>query len=373
MGAIDQARVRALLDRARREVDDGLLPSCQVALAFQGELVAFEAFGDATTGTRYAVFSATKPFVASVVWQLLAEGLLDVAERVATYIPEFASNGKDAVTVEQVLLHTSGFPSAPLGRGNWETREGRLRAFARWRLNWPPGSAYEYHPTSAHWVLAELIDRVTGRDYRDVLDERVRRPLGLPRRVLGLAPDDQDAIAELRTVGAPATAEELRAVFGVDQLPVTEVTPDALLEFNRPDVRAVGVPGGGGVMTAADLALFHQALLHDPQGLWPPELLADVTGRVRNTFPDPFTGVSANRSLGLVLAGDDGFSHIRGFGRTVSPRAFGHNGAAGQLAWADPATGLSLGYCTNGIDLNQVREPRRGTAISSLAAVCRQP
>ena len=71
-----------------------------------------------------------------------------------------------------------------------------------------------------------------------------------------------------------------------------------------------------------------------------------------------------------VLAGDDGRSHLRGMGRTVSPRAFGHNGAGGQLAWADPATGLSLGYCTNGIDLNLVREPRRGTAISSLAAVC---
>lgn len=373
MRAIDEAKVRALLARAHREVDEGLLPSCQVALAYQGELVAFEAFGDATTSTRYAVFSATKPFVAAVVWQLLAEGLLDAGERVATVIPEFATNGKDVITVEQVMLHTSGFPSAPLGPGSWETREGRLRAFARWRLNWEPGTAYEYHPTSAHWVLAELIDRVTGRDYRDVVDERVRAPLGLPRRVLGLAPEDQDGIAELRTVGAPATAEEIRAVFGVDRLPETEVTPDALLEFNRPEVRAIGVPGGGGVMTAADLARFYQGLLHDPHGLWPPDLLADVTGRVRNTFPDPFTGVPANRSLGLVLAGDDGFSHIRGFGRTVSARAFGHNGAAGQLAWADPATGLSLGYCTNGVDLNEIREPRRGTAISSLAAVCREP
>ena len=50
--------------------------------------------------------------------------------------------------------------------------------------------------------------------------------------------------------------------------------------------------------------------------------------------------------------------------------AFGHNGAGGQLAWADPATGLSLGYCTNGLDQHVVREPRRGTAISSLAGVC---
>jgi CubicO group peptidase (beta-lactamase class C family) len=80
-------------------------------------------------------------------------------------------------------------------------------------------------------------------------------------------------------------------------------------------------------------------------------------------------GVPANRSLGLIVAGDDGRSHIRGLGRTVSPRAFGHNGAGGQLAWADPATGLSLGYVTDGYDRNEIRQPRRGTALSSLAAV----
>ena len=73
---------------------------------------------------------------------------------------------------------------------------------------------------------------------------------------------------------------------------------------------------------------------------------------------------------GVILAGDDGLANMRGLGRTVSPGAFGHNGAGGQLAWADPATGLSLGYVTNGYDRHEIREPRRGTAISSLAAVC---
>jgi CubicO group peptidase (beta-lactamase class C family) len=90
---------------------------------------------------------------------------------------------------------------------------------------------------------------------------------------------------------------------------------------------------------------------------------------VRNNLPDP-AGVPANRSLGLILAGDDGRSNMRGMGRTVSPRAFGHNGAGGQLAWADPESGLSLGYVTNGYDVHAIREPRRGTSIASLAAVC---
>ena len=74
---IDQGAVAKLLERARREVDDGLLPSCQVALAYEGELVAFETYGDATPDTRYAVFSATKAFVAGAMWALIGEGEVD--------------------------------------------------------------------------------------------------------------------------------------------------------------------------------------------------------------------------------------------------------------------------------------------------------
>ncbi len=104
--------------------------------------------------------------------------------------------------------------------------------------------------------------------------------------------------------------------------------------------------------------------------MWNAEVHADAVGRVRNRLPDPLSGAPANRTLGLFQAGDDGFSHIRGLGRGVSPQAIGHNGAGGQLAWGDPATGLSLGYVTNGLDRHEVRQPRRGTAISSIAGAC---
>jgi len=80
-------------------------------------------------------------------------------------------------------------------------------------------------------------------------------------------------------------------------------------------------------------------------------------------------GTPANRTRGLVIAGDDGKSNARGMGRTVSPQAFGHNGAGGQIAWADPATGLSFCYLTNGLDQHQLTEWRRTTAIASRAAV----
>ena len=91
--------------------------------------------------------------------------------------------------------------------------------------------------------------------------------------------------------------------------------------------------------------------------MWRPDVLHDVTTNVRNHLPDRLTGVPANRTLGLLQAGDDGYSNMRGMGRTVSPGTVGHNGARGQIAWGDPATGLSFGYCTNGLDEHQVRGP----------------
>src|SRR3954462_14961459 len=136
---IDPGRLDALLQRAQREVDAGLLPSCQLAVAHDGEVILNEVCGDASLDTRYVIFSATKAVVAGAVWQLLGEGALDEQMRIADLIPECGTNGKDVITLEQVMLHTSGFPHAPLGPPQWSDRLGRLEAFSKWRLNWDPG------------------------------------------------------------------------------------------------------------------------------------------------------------------------------------------------------------------------------------------
>ncbi len=363
---IDQGAIEKLSDRIRREVEEGLLPSAQFALAHHGELIEFETFGDATDETRYVVFSATKAFVAGAVWALIGDGLIDVSNRVGYYIPEFDTNGKDVITVEQVMLHTSGFPAAPLNPIDGDTSAGRTAAFAKWRLNWEPGTHFEYHPTSAHWVLAEMIERVSGVDFRDVVAERVTTPAGL-ERVLGSVPH---VAAELILVGEPATADELEAALGIREIEVGEVTSAALMGLNDRAVQRVGMPGGGGVMRAADLALYYQSVLHNPGGMWDPSVLHDVTTNVRNRLPDRLTQVPANRTLGLVQAGADGLSAFRGMGKTVSPSAVGHNGAKGQIAWADPVSGLSFGFCTNGLDEHFLREARRTTALASLAGLC---
>ncbi|MDQ1477726.1 MAG: hypothetical protein QOE62_2955 [Actinomycetota bacterium] len=366
---IDPSALEALLDRVQQDVDARRLPSCQLALARDGQVAVWRAFGNAPVESRYVIFSATKAVVAGAVWILIGEGSLDVSRTVASLIPEFAANGKDAITVEQVMLHTSGFPRAPFGSLEWDDRERRLARFSKWRCNWEPGTRYEYHPTSAHWVLAEIIERLTGGDFRAFIRERILDPLGLAGLQVGVPIAQQGDINDLVLTGEPTPPDELEAAIGIRELPLTDVTPDALMSFNQPEVRAVGVPGGGGVSTAADLALFYQALLADPVGIWKPEVLADATANVRNRMPD-WMGTPANRSLGLIIAGDDGKAGARGMGHTVSPRAFGHNGAGGQIAWADPATGLSFCYVTNGLDQDELRQWRRTTGIGSRAANC---
>jgi len=366
---IDPVALDDLIARVQREIDEGRLPSCQLAFARDGKLALWRTLGAAAPESRYVIFSSTKPVVASALWLLMGEGALDVTRRVAELVPEFGSNGKDVITVEQVMLHTSGFPAAPFSALEWEDRDRRLARFAAWRCNWEPGTRFEYHPTSAHWVLAEVIERVTGGDFRDFLRTRMLEPLGVTGLQVGVPPDEQGDVNDLVATGSRATPDELEAVLGVRKLPLTEVTTQALLNFNQPAVRAVGVPGGGGISTAADLALFYQALLHDPSSLWKPEVLADATATVRNSFPD-YMGTPANRTRGLVVKGDDERSHMRGMGRVVGPRTFGHNGAGGQIAWADPDSGWSFCFLTNGIDEHEIRQWRRGAAIANRAGSC---
>ena len=115
-------RLAKFEERVQREVNDGLLPAVQYAVGFEGEIVASGTFGDANDDTRFVLFSATKALVASTVWTCIAEGSIKIDSLVADMIPEFATNGKEDITIEQVMLHTSGFPRNGFGR-----RDGDLR------------------------------------------------------------------------------------------------------------------------------------------------------------------------------------------------------------------------------------------------------
>jgi len=368
---LDSSKLAELAARVRKEVDEGLLPASQYAIARHGKVAAFETFGDATNESLFNVFSSTKAITSAAGWLVIQDGKLDVGERVADIVPEFDTHGKDVITVEQLFTHTAGFPHAPFRTGDWNDRETRLGRFSQWTLNWPPGSRFEYHPTSSMWVIAEVIERRSGVAFDRFVRERIARPLGLDDLWLGCPPGEHHRIAPVCHVGTAMTAEDYAAL-GLPVPPVTEVTEDALSAFNDAAVREVPVPGGGGIMSAAELALFYQALVNGgraPDGteVWRADTL-EFALTVRTQFPDLF-GTPVNRALGVIVAGD-ARRNARGFGHTNTPSAFGHGGAGGQIAWGDPGTGISFGYCTNGHDRHAIRQGRRGVSISTRAAAC---
>ena len=324
-----------------------------------------ETFG-ARPDTRFLIFSLTKSIVAGAVWLLIGEGSLSPSTHVADVVPEFGTFGKDVVTVEHLLTHTAGFPSAPLRPEEGATSAGRVRRFAEWQLEWEPATRTAYHPTSAHWVLAELIEQVAAVDYRSYIADRVVAPLGIPAMQVGVPEEQQADIAEVAVVRSGDTIPPERGTSAF----VAETGTELLLRFNDRAVRAIGVPGAGGVGTAADLARYFQALVHNPGEFWDAEVLRDATSIIRNALPDPPTNVPANRTLGLKVAGDDGKALFREFGRTTGPRAFICSGAGGQVAWADPDTGLSFCFLTSGIDVDVVASFTRSTDLSTLAGEC---
>lgn len=362
-------RLDKFVARVRREVDEGLLPAVQVAVARDGQVAYTDTFGAAGADSLFCVFSATKAVTSAAAWLLFQAGELDERERVADIVPEFGANGKDAVLVEHLFTHTAGFPHAPFRPLDWLDRDRRLERFAQWRLSWAPGSRFEYHPTASMWVIAEIIERRSGMDFRDFVRERVVDALGLDDLFVGLPEAENPRVVPCVHVGEALTPGDYEKM-GMPVPPETEVTEEAILNFNKPEIRAVGVPGGGGIMSAPALARFYQGLLHGGlagNSVWTPEMLASARRIRSGDLTDPMFRKPANRGLGIIISGDES-RHFRGFGRTNSPQAFGHNGAGGQLAWADPASGLSLAYVTSGFDRNSIRQGRRGVAISSLAA-----
>ena len=373
--------VEALLARAEKSAEIDPLCATQVALARRGELQAFASFGRAHFGgetgserealgdTLFSIYSVTKAIVSAASWILLQEERLALSDRVADHIPEFHGRGKDAVTVEQLLTHTAGFPSAGMPTQDWPEAQRRLRHFSEWELEWEPGSRFVYHGNSGMLVLAELITRAGGADYRDFIRTRIFEPLRLTNFHIGLPAQENGRVADVISVGEAMTSDE-KVASPVD----APVIDEELVGYaNDPANRAVGGPGGGGIATAADVAMFYQGLLADAEsrgaGIWLPETLRDAW-TVRNTgLVDGMTGQPALRGLGVVIAGLEG-KMWRGFSEDCSTRAFGHMGAGGQVSWADPETGLSFVFLTNGAQKNPARQGVNGFRLSTLAAAC---
>jgi CubicO group peptidase (beta-lactamase class C family) len=379
-------KVQALMDRAERDVKEGVLPACQVAIARNGKIAAMKSYGRAVQGgverpvtdqTVFVAMSATKALTSSALWLLIQEGKISPADQIVKYVPEYGTNGKELTTIEHLLIHTAGIPTAPGLFKDWGDRKRRLERFAQWRPVSPPGEKFIYHIHANYWPIADAIERITSKRLGEFVRERIAEPLGLPDLRIGLPGPIQQRMADVKWVGEPAKEEEYRKL-GVTppRANLESISEDAVLEMNDPKLREMDFPAGGLMTTAGDIALFYQALLNDGKAfdgarIWQSEVLAEARRIRSGRMIDPARGITANRALGIVIAGDDGKANLRGFGRTNSAQAFGHPGFGGQIGWADPATGISFGYLTNGYDRNDLREGRRSVAVCSLAGACR--
>lgn len=339
---VNPARLRLLLDRVRSDVEDGPLPSAQVAVAKDGHLVAFETYGDARPDTRYILHSGSRPVVAAAVWLLLSRGQLAVDERIADIIPEFAANGKEGVTVFQVLTQTAGFPLAPMRPEASTDRDLRLATFAKWRLTYEPGTQFEFHLTSAAWVLAEIIERRTGLPIAEYIRTEISEPLGLSIE-LGVPVDRQ-----ADTVAPMLPKRDLAGE--IDDSPYSPWL------MRDPEVVAAGNPSHTVVATASDMARLFQAFFHS--GRWDPAVVAEAT-RLQVEMD-----ISGNFGTSGVHAGRTGYFVMVEGPASASKATFGHNGAPSSHSWCDPEVGLSFSFLHNGHGANGYDRTRSGASRS---------
>jgi CubicO group peptidase (beta-lactamase class C family) len=339
---LDPARWQAALELIQGWCDRGEIPAAGLSVTRGGKTTGTRLFGRQKPGDgsplirRDAIFliaSITKPIVATGVLLLVERGLVALDDRVEQYVPEFGRNGKHAVTLRNLLTHTSGLPD--MLPNNIELREANaplsefVAATCAGGLDFVPGRAVQYQ-SMGFAMLGEIIRRVTGRTCAWFLDDEIFKPLGMNDTALG-APDEWfhgpapkvDRIAE---VWLPPDSEQARET-------------SRHWNWNSRYWRTLGVPWGGLLTTPADLARFGRMMLG--QGRFGDVQVisrAAVQAATRNQL-EAMRDVPADErrtrpwGLGWRL---NWAAHSANFGDLLGPRTYGHWGSTGTLLWIDP-------------------------------------
>ncbi|WP_182874367.1 serine hydrolase domain-containing protein [Microbispora sp. H10670] len=340
---------------AFRQVCEGRPGGAAVAVYADGRLVVdlWHGTADRDGGRAWErdtvvnVFSASKGVLATLAHLYVQRGLLDLDAPVARYWPGFAT----ATTIADLLAHRSGLPAVrrtlPLGSlFDWEAMTGALAAESPW---WPPGERHGYHAVTFGWLVGEVLRRIGGRPVRDLVRDELRVPglsIGLPAAQAGraayLAPPEaapQEAREEAGQAGQdaapPALASAMADPGSITMKafcnPPEQLTPGLV---NTARWRSAEIPASNGHANARALATLYGRLVCG-------ELLhPDVLGRAvepRSEGRDEVLLAGTRFALGYMLPGE-----IRPF--APDPRAFGHSGTGGALAFADPAAGVALAY-----------------------------
>lgn len=305
--------------------------------------------------TAGVIFSCTKGLMSILAARLVQDGQLSYDASVASYWPDFAVAGKEEVLVRHILSHRSGLsaPRADLTLSDaldW----GRVTSFlAQQEPIWEPGTGYAYHALTHGWLIGEVIRRVTAKSVRDVFREVLAAPLhadawlGAPAGVLPriahlqigatLAELTRQQAAEEPSEGPdwPALAMTLGRAF-----PRELVSPQG--GFNDPTVQQAEIPGAGAIATARALAKMWSATVVETDGV---RLLDDaVLARalaVQSEGPPVFPAPGPWPRWGMGFQLD---SEAR---RYLGPTSFGHDGAGGQVAFADSDSRLGFAFITN--------------------------
>ena len=311
--------------------------------------------------TMSICFSGTKGVAATAVHILASEGLIDYDAPVARYWPEFGRNGKEAITVRQLLSHQAGLHKVvPLVDQltdilDWDLMVARL---AETEPDFHPGTANGYHAVTFGWLVGELVHRVSGMAFPEFVQKRIVEPLALDGLYIGEADGEMDRLADL--VGLPAMRrhdaaplpDQYRAPAWVPPGPLHSLvrrglTPAKLKElFIHPGFWKACLPSLNGVCTARSLAKMYSALSLGGE--------LDGVRLIRDDIVGQSAKVQMKRADRVVLYP----LHWRlGYHRADAllmgvPSAFGHFGMGGAGGWANPELKLSAALTHNGFPLS---------------------
>jgi CubicO group peptidase (beta-lactamase class C family) len=326
--------------------------------------------------TLQLMFSTTKGVVAIAAAMCVQRGLFDYPDKVATYWPEFAAHGKGDATVAQLLSHQCGLiaPDAPVTLADaldWKTITSLL---ADTKPDWPIGSGHGYHAVTFGYLAGELIRRTDGRSPGQFLADEIAGPLGVELWI-GLPEEQESRVSPI--IGRPLNEDNpdpaIKAMLEMFLGPGTRggralFLNDALREnadiFNRRDVHAAEVPAANGIGTASALAKIYAATLGPVDGV---RLLSEeIRDRARTTITPP-----GEPDLCLIMPTTFGMGFMTHgmFTPYSGPGSFGHSGAGGSNAFAQPERDLAVGYVMNKMAANLAADARAQRITTAAAAV----
>jgi CubicO group peptidase (beta-lactamase class C family) len=315
-----------------------------------------------TADTLVCMMSVVKGVTATLVHVLADAGLLDLDRRVADYWPAFAAGGKGEVRVRHVLDHRAGVPALadPLPRDAVFDWSAMTTAIAAEPALWPTGTVPAYHPVTMGFILGELIRRTTGLTPGAFL----RQLMGPPGRFdyfIGIPASVANPVAEV-------FGDYANTIFGATDRATLACTSVATLHvdtFNTPAFRRAEIPSINGHGTPRAVATLFGQLAECRAGSRTTPLSpgAIVRATTEQWWAIEQTSMQERRmALGLLLGG------AKGVPIPASPRAFGHGGAGGAVAFADPDLGLGFAYGTAHLHDRKGASPRTAALVDALAA-----